>query len=272
MAAQETSDIQLMGLVRRVGGTVSLAPALAQVPVVEHFRDLGPIDSALVCVPLDLVAAVSHDLLQARVPIVECGRFEGHKRAEYYERLAEVARHHRTTALVGAGWNPGMVELFGQAFQVLVPHGHTSLSDRPGASLHHTAAAERIRGVKAALATEVRDAQGRMQRYVYVELAPGIQVDDVQAALAADPAFIEEQTLAFAVDSVAALEEEGHGMVLERRGTAPSGAHQTMLLEGRFDTHTFAARVMIDGARRIVSLKPGLHRYALWLDPPYSES
>ena len=119
--------IQLMGLVRRVGGTVSLAPTLAQVPVVVHFRDLGPIDSALVCVPLDLVAAVSHDLLQARVPIVECARFEGHKRAEYYERLAEVVRHHRTTALVGAGWNPGMVELFGRAFQLLVPHGHTSL-------------------------------------------------------------------------------------------------------------------------------------------------
>jgi diaminopimelate dehydrogenase len=48
------------------------------------------------------------------------------------------------------------------------------------------------------------------------------------------------------------------------RGTASSGAHQNLLLEGRFDVHTFAARVMLDAARRLPSLKAGAHPFSLW--------
>jgi diaminopimelate dehydrogenase len=75
--------------------------------------------------------------------------------------------------------------------------------------------------------------------------------------------FAGEETLVFPVDSVLKLEQEGHGILLERRGTARSGAHQNLLLEGRFDVPTFAARVMLDAARRLPSLEADAHRYSL---------
>jgi diaminopimelate dehydrogenase len=103
-------------------------------------------------------------------------------------------------------------------------------------------------------------------RYVYAELANGADAAAVQAELAADPLFAGEETLLFPVERIAALEEEGHGCLLERRGTARSGAHQNLLLEARFDVATFAARVMLDASRRLWQLKPRAHRYSLWAD------
>jgi diaminopimelate dehydrogenase len=67
----------------------------------------------------------------------------------------------------------------------------------------------------------------------------------------------------FAVDNVAALEAEGQGVLLERRGSGAQGAHPSLLFEGRFDPVMFAARAMLDAARRIPSLAPGGHRYHL---------
>ena len=79
----------------------------------------------------------------------------------------------------------------------------------------------------------------------------------------ADPLFVGERTLVFEVESIAALEEEGRGILLERTGTERTGAHAALLLEARFDVSTFTARIMLDAARRIPSFKPGAHRYSL---------
>ena len=45
------------------------------------------------------------------------------------------------------------------------------------------------------------------------------------AALRADPLFLDSETVVVPVESVAALEEEGHGVVLERWGEAGGVAH-----------------------------------------------
>jgi diaminopimelate dehydrogenase len=162
--------------------------------------------------------------------------------------------------VVGAGWDPGVLTLLRRGFEMLIPHGATEMTRRPAAKLHHTI--EPVPGVRAALASEQGTGRER-RRYVYVELAPGARMDAVQAAIAADPAFAGEETQVFAVENVAALEAEGHGVLLERRGSGAQGAHPSLLLEGRFDPVMFAARAMLDAARRIPSLAPGGHRYHL---------
>lgn len=108
-----------------------------------------------------------------------------------------------------------------------------------------------------------RAADGVITRYVYIELARGAKFDSVRAAVESDPMFAGEQTLVSEVPSLVALEAEGHGVVLERRGTAAQGAHQS-LLEGRFEAPVFAARVMLDAARHLPSLKSGAHDYSFW--------
>jgi diaminopimelate dehydrogenase len=263
-AIAESHDTELAGVVRGTSSPQTLPSPFTRVPVAGHVRDLAAVEIALVCVPATLVGAVVRDLLQERLPTVECARLEGGALQAHYRTIADAAREHRVAAVVGAGWNPGMLPLLQRAFELLVPKGHTSLTDRPGASLHHTEAARDIAGVAGALATEYRNAEGRLTRYVYVELAKGAKLDEVREALSADPLFAGEETLVFPVDSVVQLEEAGHGILLERRGTASSGAHQNLLLEGRFDVHTFAARVMLDAVRALPSLKAGAHRYSLW--------
>jgi len=258
-------DVELAGVVRRTGSDKALAPPFRHVRVVDHVRDLDFVHAVLLCVPATLVAGVARELLQERLPVVECAMLEGHALEAHDKAIADAAHLRRVAAVIGAGWNPGMLPLLQRAFDVLIPKGHSSLTQRPGARLlHHTEAATNIAGVRAALATEYRDADGRLKRYVYVELLKGAKVETIGAALAADPLFAGEQTLVFPVESVAALEEEGRGILLERRGVARSGAHQNLLLEGRFDVRTFAARVMLDAARRLPNLKPGAHRYSLW--------
>jgi diaminopimelate dehydrogenase len=86
----------------------------------------------------------------------------------------------------------------------------------------------------------------------------------VQARVDADPLFASARSLLFPVDDVALLEQKGHGLSMERRGTALSGTHQNVLFEARFEPAIFAGRVMLDGARQLPQLKPGPHRYALW--------
>lgn len=258
------ADLVLAGIVRRAGSIAVIPERLRRAPVVEHVRDLPAVHVALVCVPPDRATGIARELLQARIPVVECARLEGAAREAHYADIDAAAHHFRVPAVVGAGWDPGMLPLFNKAFATLIPRGHESFHRHPGVSLHHSAAVAHVRGVKEALAGEMRSVEGQPQRYVYVEIEKGANLEQVRAAIAGDPLFAGEETQVFQVDSMAGLEaEEGEGVVLERRSAPASGVHESLLLEARFELGAFAARVMLDGARRITSLPHGAHRYAL---------
>lgn len=262
-AAFEAHDLEVVGVVARPG-VAALPPPFSGLRVAAHARDLPRPDAALLCVPALAATDVARDLLQQRLPLVECAALPGRALDAHHDAIGEAATRHRVAAVVGAGWDPGMLPLLRRAFEVLIPHGRTEARDRPGTGLHHTEAARRVAGVRDALATERRDAAGTLRRYVYVELERGASIDAVREAFASDPLFAGEPTEVFAVDSAAAIDAASQGVVIERLGSAHTGAHQAMLLEARFDTHTFAARTMLDAVRRIGRLAPGAHPYALW--------
>ncbi|MEX0959275.1 MAG: hypothetical protein WDZ63_08300 [Burkholderiales bacterium] len=256
-------DLELVGVVRRSGSPSTLPAPLGGVAVTGHLRDLGHVDATLLCVPPGVATDIAREILQLRSAIVECAQLQSDALERHYAAIAAAARNHRVPAVIGAGWNPGILPLFRYAFEILVPRGHTTLSARPGVNLHHAEAAKNLPGVHDALVAELRDAEGRMKRYVYAQLDAGVDPAGVEAALAADPLFAGEESLLFPVDSTAALEQEVNGVLLERRGSAASGAHQNLLLEARFEVETFAARAMLDAARRLDQLKPGAHLYTI---------
>ena len=113
-----------------------------------------------------------------------------------------------------------------------------------------------------------------MQRYVYVELEAEADAEAAAQAVRSDPLFMDEETLVIPVESLAELEQEGHGVVLERLGLAAGEAHQRFLLEGRFDLVSAAAQIMVAAARALPLLGPGAHRLsdvppqALWQGIP----
>jgi len=261
-ALRDDHDLELVGVVRRV--PVVLPDPFQQVPVAGHLRELQNPEVALVCVPADAVLGVAREILQQRLPVAECAMLAGGALSAHHRALGEAAHNHRVAALVGAGWDPGALPLLRRLFETLIPHGRSETGIHPGVNLHHTAAVEQLPGVAAALACERRAADGRPQHYVYAQLRNGASIGEVERALAADPLYAGEETFVFPVADVAAVEAAGSGMVLERLGTGTQGAHQSLLLEARFDVAAFAARVMLDAARRVPQLKPGAHPYSLW--------
>ena len=258
-ALREAPDFELAGVVRRNLG--ALPPPFEHVAVAGHPRELARASIALVCVPAQATLDVARELLQQRLPLVECAALEGSALAAHHRALSEAAHRHRVPAVVGAGWQPGALPLLQRVFEILVPHGRTETSSHPGVTLHRTAALEGIAGVQAALACERRAADGRPQRYLYVQLAQGASFVEVERRVRADPLYAGEETALFQVDDVAALEAAASGIVLERRGSAGVDAHQSLLLEARFDAVRFAARVMLDAARQLPQLRPGAHAW-----------
>jgi diaminopimelate dehydrogenase len=259
----ESEAVLIVGVVRRGDPPPLLEAPFAHLPVASHLRDLERADAILVCVPPPVATGIGREILQLGVPIVECARLEGRAREAHYAALDAAARHHRVAALVGAGWDPGILPLLRRAFELLIPEGRTFATTRPGTGLHHSEATDGMADVVGALATESRDADGHRRRYVYAQIAKGADPQAVRSRLEADPLFAGEETLLFPVPDIAALEGEAHGLVLERRGSARSGAHHNLLLEARFDPAAFAARVMLEGASRVARLDPGSHRYGL---------
>lgn len=265
-ALLDESELGLAGVVRRPGAPAALSGRLQLYPVATHVRDLEGVRAALVCVPADAVLGVARELLQARIPVVECACFEGKALESHHTALDEAADNHRVAAVVGAGWDPGVLPLLRSAFEMLIPHGHTMFHRHPGLHLHHSAAVAEIHGVKGALAGEYRGDNGESQHYVYVELERGAELAQVQAAIVADPLFAGEVTQVFQVAHLSELEgNDGQGVVLDRRGSATHGPHQSLLLEARFDPTAISARVMLDAARKIPALRRGAHRYAIGL-------
>lgn len=262
-------DSVLAAVVRRPG---SSAPSWPHVPTVSDVNELDDVDAVLVCVPLDAVKSVVLDVLQRRIPVVECARLHGEAFLEHTDGIHRGALRHKVPAIVGAGCDPGVFSLMRSQFALLAPGGHTQTNRHTAPSLHHTLAASGIDGVQQALATEARTADGRIQRYVYVELAPGADAAAVTAALTQDPLFLDEQTLVFPVPSIAELQTGTHGITLERHAARGATGHAAFLLEARYHEAGLAARMMVAAARALPGLPEGAHSLldlppgALWGD------
>lgn len=251
-AVRDDEQLFLAGIVRRAESVAEKLPSpFEQVPVVSHTSELGEVGAALVCVPTSEVLPVARDLLQHRIPVVECATLHGEALREHREEIDRFATRHGVPAIVGAGWDPGALSLFRAIFDLLIPGGQTETSWHTAASMHHTTAAKSVHGVREALSTELRSGEGKLQRYVYIELEKGADPSKVESAILGDPLFLEEETLVFPVDSIKALEEEGRGVLLERRGTAGGAGHQALLMEARYSEPALAATVMAAAARAI---------------------
>ena len=259
-ALQQQEQLVLAGIVRRPERITEKLPViLGNIPVVAHVSELQAVDVALVCIPAEYVAGVACDLMQRRISIVECTVLHGEAWRRHRDELDRMANRYRVAVVVGAGWDPGAMSLFRSLFALLIPKGVMEVTHRPAMSLHHTLLADTIPGIKGALSAELDSAAGARQRYLYLELEDGTELRQVENAIRNDPLFLGEETMIFQVDSVAALEEEGRGVVLERHGSTGEAGHHSILMEARFAESAFSAQIMLSGVRALATCKPGAY-------------
>lgn len=256
-------DLTVEAFVRRpASGAGGLPDHLRHIPLLTHVGQLRAVDGVLICVPTNAVMETASQILQHGIPIVDCAILHGESFHTHKAAIRKLALHHHTPAIIGAGWDPGALSLFRSWLALLTPGGMTETTHRPGITLRHTVMAKSVAGVKDAMCTEARAADGRLQRYVYVELEKGVTADQVAEAIRADPLFLGEETQVFPVESLASLEQEGRGIVLDRRGSSQRLDRQHFVLEGRFDETAMTAEVMLAAARALPSLDPGVYSLA----------
>jgi len=256
----QSRDLSLAAIVRRaVSASGKLPETLRSVPVITHIGQARDVDAALLCVPTNAVAEMAAQILQHGIPIVDCMLLHGEALEAHKHVIHKAAVHHRTAAIVGVGWDPGALSVFRSWFALLTPGGATETRHHTGISLRHMAMARTVVGVKDALCAEVRAPNRSLQRYVYVELQKGADPDKIAQAIRADPLFLGEDTQVFPVESLAELEEEGRGVVLDRRGPPGRFGHQHLLLEARFDDTVLTAQIMLAAARALPQLEAGAY-------------
>jgi diaminopimelate dehydrogenase len=253
-------ECRVAAIVRRASSAGGKLPeTLRHIPVTTHISQVKDADAALICVPTNAVLETVSQMLQHGMPIVECATLHGAALLAHKDAIHKLALRHGAPAIVGAGWDPGALSLFRSWFALSTPGGSTETRHDPGVSLRHTTMARSVPGVKDALCAEVRGTDGRLQRYVYVELQRGVEVDRITRAIQADPLFLGADTQVFPVESLAALEQEGRGVVLDRRGPPGRFGYQHLLLEARFDETVMTAQVMLAAARALMQLESGAY-------------
>ena len=256
-------DLTVGAFVRRpVSGAEGLPDHLRHIPLLTHVGQVREVDGALICVPMNAVKETASQVLQHGIPIVDCAILHGESFHAHKDALHKLSLRHRAPAIVGAGWDPGALSVLRSWLALLTPGGITETTHRPGVTLRHTVMAKSVKGVNDALCTEVRAADGHLQRYVYVELEQGASADQVAQAIRADPLFLGEETQIFLLDSLDSLEQEGRGVVLDRQGSSQRLGRHHFVLEGRFDEVTMTAEVMLAAARALPDLNPGAYSLA----------
>lgn len=256
----QSHDLSVAAIVRRaVSAGGKLPETLRSIPVTTHIGLARNVDAALLCVPTNVAAEFAAQILQHGIPVVDCALLHGEALEAHKQVIHKAAVHHRAAAIVGAGWDPGALSVFRSWFALLTPGGATETRHHTGISLRHMAMARTVVGVKDALCAEVRAPDRTLQRYVYVELQQGADRDKITQAIRADPLFLGADTQVFPVESLAELEEEGRGVVLDRRGPPGRFGHQHLLLEARLDDTVLTAQVMLAAARALPQLEAGAY-------------
>lgn len=249
-------DLALAGVVRRKVDSL-IPPELTGIPVVSQISQLEPVDVALLCVPTRSVQAQALDMVALGINTVDSYDLHGDQLVAYRKDIGEVARQHGVVSILAAGWDPGSDSVIRALMEMMAPQGLTFTNFGPGMSMGHSVAAKALTGVKDALSMTMPVGSGVHRRLVYVELEPGTDLADVQHLIKEDPYFKNDETRVYQVESIKNLQDVGHGVTIERRGTSGRTANQSLSWEMRINNPALTAQMMVAAARASVKQKPG---------------
>lgn len=256
-ALQAAPDFEIVGIVRR-SGAENKPMELEPYRVVKSIAELEHVDVAILATPTRSVEAYAKECLALGINTVDS--FDIHTQIVDLRRsLDAVAKEHNSVSIISAGWDPGSDSIVRTLMQSLAPKGISYTNFGPGMSMGHTVAVKAIKGVKAALSMTIPVGTGIHRRMVYVELEDGYTLEEVSAAIKADPYFASDETHVMQVPCVDDLKDMGHGVHLTRKGV--SGKTQNQLFE--FNMHinnpALTAQVLVNVARASMKQRPGCY-------------
>lgn len=232
------------------------APDMELAGIYHHNDSLDDlqVDAILLCTPTREVEPFAKQLLQKGICTVDS--YDIHPSIyDLRQSLKPVAEANKAVSVVSAGWDPGSDSVVRALLMALAPEGVTYTNFGPGRSMGHTVAAKAIAGIKDALSMTIPMGKGVHRREVYVELEEGADAKTVEALLKADAYFAKDQTDMIVVESVAALNNLGHGVHLVRDGVSSNVPEQHLEFRMTINNPALTAQVMVSCARAAVRLK-----------------
>ena len=256
-ALEASEDFEIAGVVRRKGAENKPAE-LAPYAVVKDIAELKDVDVAILATPTRSCQEYAEKILAMGINTVDS--FDIHTSIIDYRRaLMPVCQKNGTVAVISAGWDPGSDSIVRTLMQSLAPKGLSYTNFGPGRSMGHSVCVRSKAGVKDALSMTIPVGEGIHRRMVYVELEEGAQLEEVTKAIKADPYFANDETHVFAVDSVDALNDVGHGVNLTRKGVSGKTHNQLFEFNMKINNPALTAQVLVNVARASFKQQPGCY-------------
>ena len=256
-AVETAPDMELAGIVRRQGAENKPAE-LADITVVKDITELENVDVAILATPTRKVEEYAKKCLALGINTVDS--FDIHTQIVDLRRsLDAAAKEHNAVSIISAGWDPGSDSIVRSLMQSLAPKGVSYTNFGPGRSMGHSVAVRAIEGVKDALSMTIPVGTGIHRRMVYVELEEGADFKIVEAAIKADPYFVNDETHVQQVPCVDDLNDVGHGVNLVRKGVSGKTHNQLFEFNMKINNPALTAQVLINVARASMKQQPGAY-------------
>ncbi|WP_455096689.1 diaminopimelate dehydrogenase [Prevotella koreensis] len=256
-ALEAAPDFEVAGIVRR-NGAENKPEELARYEVVKDIKELKDVNVAILSTPTRSCEEYANKILPLGINTVDS--FDIHSEIRgYRERLMELNKKTGTVSVIAAGWDPGSDSVVRTMMQSLAPKGLTYTNFGPGMSMGHSVCARSKDGVKNALSMTIPLGEGIHRRMVYVELEEGARIEDVAAAIKADPYFANDETHVFAVPSIDELRDMGHGVNLVRKGVSGKTQNQRLEFYMSINNPALTGQVLVNVARASMRQQPGCY-------------
>ncbi|MCQ2112557.1 MAG: diaminopimelate dehydrogenase [Bacteroidaceae bacterium] len=261
-AVEAAPDMECVGIVRRsfdgLQPTADGKYFLAGYPVATDIRQLGHVDVAILATPTRKVEEYARQILSYGINTVDS--FDIHTQiVDLRRNLDEVAKQNGRVSIISAGWDPGSDSIVRTLMQSLAPSGISYTNFGPGRSMGHSVAVRAIEGVRDALSMTIPVGTGIHRRMVYVELEEGADFKKVEAAIKADPYFVNDETHVQQVDRVADLNDVGHGVNLVRKGVSGKTHNQMFEFNMHINNPALTSQVLVNVARASMRQQPGAY-------------
>ncbi len=258
-ALQEAPDMEVAGIVRRQGATDCPQELMGYKVVKEEAIDqLGHVDVAILATPTRSVEEYAKRFLSKGINTVDSFDIHG-QIVDLRRSLDQEAKAHGAVSIISAGWDPGSDSIVRTLMESLAPKGISYTNFGPGRSMGHSVCVRSKAGVRDALSMTIPVGQGIHRRMVYVELEEGADLQEVTAAIKADPYFASDETHVFQVESVDALNDVGHGVNLVRKGVSGQTHNQLFEFNMKINNPALTAQVLVNVARASMRQQPGCY-------------
>lgn len=256
-ALEAAKDFEIAGIVRRQGDK-DKPLELTPYEVVDDIAKLKDVDVAILAAPTRSCPDYAEKIVALGIHTVDS--YDIHTGIlDYRTKQMEHCKKAGRVSVIAAGWDPGSDSVVRILMEGLAPKGLSYTNFGPGMSMGHSVCVRGKEGVKNALSVTIPLGESIHRRMVYVELEDGARIEDVTAAIKADPYFAHDETHVFAVASVDDVQDMGHGVHLVRKGVSGKTPNQRFEFNMSINNPALTAQVLVNCARAAMRLQPGCY-------------